>query len=331
MRKSIVFILVILMLPAYCGCAKKQPLAQPVSETRLMLDTVCTVTVYDPPDQSIVTGALDLCEKYNETLSISWEGGDLWNINHAGGAPVTVDQQTADVIKEGLDYGDFSGGMFDITIGKVSTLWDFTGNPAVPSAPDLAAALETVDYRKVTVTGDTVRLSNPKTWLDLGGIAKGYIADQLAAYLKGRGVNAAIIDLGGNIYTVGAKPDGSPWRVGIKQPFEGGSEIIGALSTGEASIVTSGIYERQFVQDGVMYHHILDPATGMPVKSDLISATIVTSNSSIGDALSTIVILAGSANAKTLLDKAPGVIGAVLMRDDGQLIQYGNIDFTAAK
>ena len=308
------------------GCAAK-PAPQPASETRLLLDTVCTITIYDPPDQALVSEAMDLCEKYNIMFSIAQEDGDVWRINHAGGAPVTVDPQTAELISLGLRYGDYSNGAFDITIGRVSTLWDFSGHPSVPSASDLATALSTVDYRQVDVTGNTVRLNNPEAWIDLGGIAKGYIADQLAAFLKERGVKAAVIDLGGNVLIVGAKPDGSQWHVGIKQPFSTGSEIVGALTIGEASIVTSGIYERQFERDGVLYHHILDPSTGEPAKTDVVSATIVTESSVIGDAMSTIVILNGSVRAEGLLKDVPGYMGAILMLDDGQMVQFGDINF----
>ena len=309
------------------ACAPKTP-QRPLSETRLLLDTVCTVAIYDPAaDKDLPGEALDLCAEYERLLSRTIEGSDIWRINHAGGQPVTVDTRTAAVIQAGLEYGAFSGGLFDITIGQVSALWDFSGNPAVPSPAQLSAAQETVDYRRVTVTGNTVQLAHAGAWLDLGGIAKGYIADQLAAFLKERGVNAAVIDLGGNIVTVGAKPDGKPWRIGIEQPFSGRREVIGALNTGEASIVTSGIYERQFEENGVLYHHILDPASGLPSRSDVISATVVSQSSTVGDALTTIIILTGSEKAPALLEQAPGLMGALLMLENGELLQYGEVDF----
>ena len=308
-----------------CGCSAKP--APPVNDTRLLLDTVCTVTLYDPPDMSIISEAMDLCEKYDAMFSISREGSDVWRINHAGGAPVPVDPQTAELIRLGLQYGDYSGGLFDITIGRVSTLWDFSGNPSVPSSSDLAAALATVDYRQVAVTGDIVQLHDPEAWIDLGGIAKGYIADHLAAFLKERGAKGAVIDLGGNIVVIGAKQDGSPWRVGIREPFDESGGIIGALTTTEASVVTSGIYQRQFSQDGVVYFHILDPGTGMPGRTDVVSATVLTDSSAAGDALSTILVLGGSSRAASLLENAPGYIGALLILDDGRLVSLGDADF----
>jgi len=314
-----------LMLP---GCNSSHE-TEPLSETRLLLDTVCTITVYDHSKQALITAALDLCAQYEAMFSRAMEGGSIWRINHAEGLPITVETQTAELLQAGLDYGALSGGLFDITVGRLCALWDFNGNPAVPSPPQLAAARDTVDYRRVFIEGTTVWLGDRKAWLDLGGIAKGYIADQIAGFLKERGVKSGIIDLGGNIVTVGLKPDGGLWHVGVTEPFGNRSEIIGSLSVGEASIVTSGIYERQFMENGTLYHHILNPSSGMPVESDIVSVTIVSESSTAGDALSTIAILLGSDNAVALFDQVPGLMGAVLVLKSGELLQYGDIDFTA--
>jgi len=286
--------------------------------------------VYDPDEQPLLAEALDLCAKYESLYSRTMEGSDIWRINHARGIPVTVEASTSGLIKTALDYSVLSGGWFDITVGRLCALWDFSGNPSVPPPAELAAVRDTVDYRQVFVDGDTVWLGNAQAWLDLGGVAKGYIADQIAGFLKEHGVKNAIIDLGGNIVTVGSKPGGDLWRIGVDQPFSSRSEIIGSLSVGEASVVTSGIYERQFVDNGISYHHILNPATGMPVDSDVVSVTIVSESSTAGDALSTIVLLLGSEKAAPLLEQTPGLMGAVLMLKSGELLQYGDITFTAS-
>ena len=329
-KKSVILILLLFMSLPLIGCSSGQK-KEPLSETRLLLDTVCTITVYDPAEQGLLTQALDLCEHYEAMFSRTMEGGSIWRINHAEGFPVPVEEQTAQLLQVGLEYGVLSGGCFDITVGKLCALWDFNGSPAVPSPTQLAAARDTVDYMQVFIEGATVQLGDPQAWLDLGGIAKGYIADQIADFLKEHGVKSAIIDLGGNIVTVGLKPDGALWQIGVTQPFGDRSEIIGSLSIGEASIVTSGIYERQFVENGKLYHHILDPFSGMPVESDVVSVTIVSESSTAGDALSTIVILAGSENAAALLDQASGLMGAVLVLKSGELLQYGDIDFAAGR
>jgi len=309
------------------GCDySRQP--EPIGESRLLLDTVCTVTLYEPADKELVTEALDLCAEYETMLSRTIEGSDIWRVNNSGGTPVSVDGKTAGLLRDALDYSVLSGGLFDITVGRLCVLWDFTGSPAVPMPDELDDARDTVDYRQIYLDGNTVRLGNAETWLDLGGIAKGYVADQIADFLRERGVKSAIIDLGGNIVTVGEKPDGSLWNIGVNQPFADRSEIVGKISVGEASVVTSGIYERQFTENGKLYHHILDPVSGMPADSDVVSVTIVSESSTAGDALTTIVILLGSERAAALLDQAPGVMGAVLVLKSGELLIYGDIDFT---
>jgi len=322
--------IVCLIFLAFCcifsGCAKKQP-PEPLSETRLLLDTVCTITIYDVVDPALLTEALDLCAFYESLFSRTMEGSDVWRVNHAAGAPVAVDAATAELLRAGLAYGNLSGGMFDITIGRLCALWDFSGAPAVPAPEKLAAARDTVDFRLATITDNTVQMIYAAAWLDLGGIAKGYIADMLAIFLKECGVASAVIDLGGNIVTVGLKPGGNLWRIGVEQPFSDRSELIGVLNTGEASIVTSGIYERQFTENGVLYHHILDPHTGLPVKSDIVSVTVVSESSTAGDAISTIIILLGSEKTAPLLAQVPGLMGAVMMLENGELLQYGDIDF----
>ena len=327
MRRNKKAIIVIVLSLALCGCAAKQP-AAPISETRLLLDTVCTITMYEPYDRELLSEALDLCQEYEILFSRTVEGSDVWRINNTGGTLVAIHPETAELIGLGLEYCALSGGLFDITIGRLSSLWDFGGNAAeVPALSDIEEAIKTIDYRQIRIAGNTVQLGDPEAMLDLGGIAKGYIAEKLAGFLKEKGVKGAVIDLGGNIVTVGTKPDGSAWNIGVEKPFGDSGETIGIISTGEASIVTSGIYERQFIKDGKLYHHILDPTTGMPAKSDVTSATVITENSAIGDAFSTIPVLVGKEKTMTLTDKVPGLKGIILILENGEIFQQGDIDF----
>ena len=319
-------ILVIFITAALCGCAEKQP-AAPISETRLLLDTVCTITMYEPYDRGLVSEALDMCEEYEALFSRTVTGSDVWRINNAGGAPVEVHPDTLELIGIGLEYCALSDGLFDITIGRLTSLWDFGGDGHVPAASDIEAALKTIDYRQITIAGNTVQLKDPGAALDLGGVAKGYIAEKLASFLKERGTKGAVIDLGGNVVAVGEKPDGSAWNIGVEDPFGSGGEIVGIISTGQASIVTSGIYERQFVRDGRSYHHILDPTTGMPAESGIVSATVVTESSAVGDAFSTIPILLGHEKTMALVEQVPELMGLIIILEDGELIKYGDIDY----
>jgi len=349
---SIVF-LTIFIVSLLCGCSNpsmsvQNRLGEQVSETRLLLDTFCTITIYGAADPGLLDEAFELCAEYEALLSITAEGGDVWRVNHAGGEPVTVDPRTIELIKEGLEFGVISSGMFDITIGRLSRLWDFGAadgddlslEPTIPAEAELEAARVTVDYRQVSIDGDTVQLANSDAWLDLGAIAKGYIADKIAGFLTEHGVTMALIDLGGDIMTVGNKQDGSPWRIAVREPFGEMDEYLGVIEIsaeipgvmpGEipgVSVTSSGVYERQFEKDGVLYHHILDPNTGMPVKSDVISATVLAENAVTGEGLSTTMVLLGSSEIQGLLYKYPGFIGAVLVLDSGEVLELGDVRLT---
>ena len=197
------------------------------------------------------------------------EGSDVWRINHAEGRPVQVSGETLEIIEAARQVSELSGGAFDISIAPASTLWDFTsGATVLPDAEALARAAGRVDYSRVAVEGDTVTLP-AGMMIDLGGIAKGYIADRVKAYLADRGVESAILSFGGNIVAIGEKPDGSAWKVGIQDIDRPTGEYMLVAQNFGGSTVTSGIYERGFELDGVYYHHILDPKTGWSVQNEL--------------------------------------------------------------
>jgi len=314
------------------GCAGKQS-GEQISETRLLLDTYCTITVNTPVDSGLLKEAFSLIENYEALFSITIEGSDVWRINHANGEPVPVDPQTVELVKRGLEFGELSGGMFDITIGRLSRLWDFGDKPDQPSVPgeaELTEARLTVDYRQVNVcTADsTVQLVDPDAWIDIGAIAKGYIGDKIAEFLIESGVTGALIDLGGDVVTVGSRHDGTPWRIGLREPSGGnnGSGLLGVVEVAGVSVIGSGTYERQFEINGISYHHILDPKTARPVISDIVSATVVTKNALTGEGLSTIVILLGSEKAQEVFGQVPDFIGAVLVLDSGEILRLGNIE-----
>ncbi len=311
-------IIIISAITALMSGAQKQP----VSETRFMLDTVCTVTLYqwDGDENEIINGAFELCGRYDRLLSTTVSGSDIYRINHSHGQPVTVSPETAELITDALNYCEMSGGEFDITIYPVKTLWDFSGESAVlPDSRKLSAAAAMVDYTKVNVCGTTVTI--PKgSGIDLGAIAKGYIADRLVEYLKTGNVTSAIVDLGGNIYAIGSKPDGDSWRVGIRQPFGSGEADIAEIT--DASVVTSGVYQRYFELDGRIFHHILRSSDGMPCDTGLYSVTVISKKSEQCDALSTVCMLLGYEKSIEMLDDTDG-IKAVFITSDNQIMYYG--------
>ncbi len=297
-------LITVLIIITQTGCGEKDP----VSKSDFCLDTTCDIKVYDMESGEagrILDSAFDEIDRYENLMSKTIEGSDIYKINHAQGQPVEVSEDTLNVIELGLEMSELSGGMFDITIGKVSSLWNFNGDdPEVPAQADLDEALATVGYKNIVIDGSSVSLKNPQTELDLGGVAKGYIADRICDYLEQQGVKKAVVNLGGNVSVLGEKAEDAPWNIAIERPYSDRTEMMGYVSVTDATVVTSGIYERKFEQDGVIYHHVLDPHTGYPVNSDLEAATIraAEGNSGFCDGLSTVCLMLGRDKAQTLIE-----------------------------
>ena len=290
------------------GCGGKEP----VSGSEFCLDTSCEITIYDMEGMSedkaagIIDQAFAGIREYENMLSRTVEGSDVYRINHAEGKSTEVSEETLDVIRTGLLMAELSGGKFDITVGALTDLWKFTSdNPSVPEDQEISKALETVGYENITMKGNEVGLSDSETRIDLGGVAKGYIADKTGEYMEAQGVTRAIINLGGNITAIGEKEEDTPWNIGIERPYSDRSEIVGSIKVSDKTVVTSGIYERQFVEDGVRYHHVLDPQTGYPAETDLEAVTItaVKGNSGFCDSLSTACLILGKEKAHRLVLK----------------------------
>ena len=290
------------------GCGGKEP----VSGSEFCLDTSCEITIYDMEGMSedkaagIIDQAFAEIREYENMLSRTVEGSDVYRINHADGKSTEVSVETLDVIHTGLLMAELSGGKFDITVGALTDLWKFTSdNPSVPEDQEIRQALETVGYENITMKGNEVGLSDSETRIDLGGVAKGYIADKTGEYMEAQGVTKAIINLGGNITAIGEKEEDTPWTIGIERPYSDRSEIVGSIKVSDKTVVTSGIYERQFVEDGVRYHHVLDPQTGYPAETDLEAVTItaVKGNSGFCDSLSTACLILGKEKAHRLVLK----------------------------
>lgn len=312
-------IITTLMIITQTACVSEEP----VSKTEFLLDTVCTITVYGMSEDQgteVLNKAFTSCAAYEKMLSKTDKGSDIYNINHARGKPVTVTKKTYGLIKDALEYGRISKGKFDITIGAVSQLWDFkSDNPKVPDRDKLEAAVKTVDYRNVVLMeGNRVRLKNPDAKLDLGGVAKGYIADRLTEEMESEGVEQAIINLGGNIVVLGEKAKGMPWNIGIERPYSDRSEIIGTVALMDSSIVTSGIYERKFSVNGKLYHHVLDPDTGYPAETRLEAVSIQAPKgfSEQCDAYSTICLILGLEEGTDLVEKTQSIKAAFINKED---------------
>ncbi|HJB45374.1 MAG TPA: FAD:protein FMN transferase [Candidatus Mediterraneibacter surreyensis] len=305
------------------GCTVP-PKSESLTMTGTYFDTVVQIEVWGA-DQEIMEHCRQMCEDYEQMLSATIETSEISRINNAGGEPVEVSDETAGLIEEGIKYGDISDGQFDITIASATDLWNFTDNEEkiLPDPDELAEAVTHIDYHCIKVEGNTVTLTDPEARIDLGGIAKGYIADRLKEYLKDEGIEHALIDLGGNMLTLGRRYDGNDFRIGIQKPFADTGTAMAVVSVNDKSVVTSGDYERYFEKDGVIYHHILDPDTGYPVQNDLDQVTIISDQSVDGDALSTTCFAMGLEDGLELIRSLDG-IEAVFVTKDGEMHTSSN-------
>lgn len=302
-----------------CGCTAE---SEPISRTGFYFDTVIQITLYDSQDVSLLDGCFTLAARYEDMFSATKEGSDIWKLNHSASAPVAVTADTAGLLRTALYYAELTDGRIDPTILPAAELWHFGSDqtPAVPDTDALAKALTHVDYHALRITETdgsySAMLTDPDAAVDLGFIAKGYIADRMKDYLVSEGVGSACINLGGNVVTIGSKPDQQPFRIGVQKPFAEDGTPITVVSLSDASLVSSGIYERYFCVGDTLYHHILDPSTGYPVENDLAGVTILSPGSVEGDALSTTCYCLGLDEGMKLIESLDGIEAVFITKDN---------------
>ena len=302
-----IIILVVLMVIIVAIAFLMGKRSKPISKDGYYFDTYVNLTVYNQKDAKNLDECLQMCERYEKLFSRTLKGSDIWNVNNAGGEAVSVDPETYYLIEKALEFCEETDGAVDLTVAPLVDAWGFNHNDEVrtnkPSDEEIKEALGKVNYKNVILLDNNmIKLEGEGTKIDLGFIAKGYIADKLKEYLVSKNVKSAIISLGGNIVVIGNKPDGSEYNIGIKDPDNSG-DIIKSLKVSDKSVVTSGTYERYVEYSGVKYHHILDTKTGYPVDNGVQSVTIVSDSSLEGDALSTICLILGEEGAEEILDK----------------------------
>ena len=255
------------------------------------------LTVYG--DEDILTDTEALIRDLEQKLSVTRPDSEIYALNEAGTAALSEDTQA--LLRRALAICALTDGALDITVYPVVRAWGFTtGAYRVPEAEELTALLEKVDYTKIA------DLTLPEgVLIDLGAVAKGCAADRAAALWRERGVESGLMNLGGNVYALGTKPNGGPWRVGLRDPFS--EATLAALEVTDSAVVTSGGYERYFEEDGVRYHHIIDPAAGTPARSGLASVTVVGTEGTLCDGLSTAFFVMGLDRASALWRTLEGV------------------------
>ena len=348
-KLNIVMLAAVLMALAGCsGAGGKAP--EPVMGDGFYLDTICTISIYRMTgDQGEVKAAADmsdeanaaineafgLCSDLESKISRTRKDSDISRINNAKGEWVDVNEDTRELIQKGIEYSDSSDGSFDITVGGVTEQWDFHApedEAKIPDAESLAEAVKHINYRNIAIEGNKVRLTDPETKLDLGGIAKGWIGDRMTELLESKGVVSAVINLGGNVICIGGKTDEDDFAIGVETPFSDRKEIIGKIDARDKTLVTSGVYERQIEVDGKKYHHILDTKTGWPVETDLDAVTLSADkgHSADIDALSTTCLILGADDGMKLIEGQDGIEG-VFVLSDGDIRTTSGAGLEAAK
>ncbi|MBD5099000.1 MAG: FAD:protein FMN transferase [Clostridiales bacterium] len=281
------------------------------------MDTVMTLRLYEGGDEALLDRAEGRVKELEALWSVTDENSEIYALNRDGAAELSP--ETAELLDMALGMCRRANGALDITIYPILRSWGFTtGEYAIPAEAELAALLPLVDYTQVRRDGTYASLADGME-IDLGSVAKGYTGDELSYWMKENGVTSALLDLGGNIQAVGAKPDGSPWRVGVRDPEGDGN--IGVVEVADQAVVTSGGYERYFEEDGVRYWHILNPQTGFPARSGLISVTVVGDTGAVCDALSTALFVMGREGAVNFWLRHGAELGfeLVLVEEDGSV------------
>lgn len=287
------FLLLILSSFILLASCNKNITTEPIAKTEFVLGTVCTITLYDDEADEAFEESFQRLKEIEDKMTINAAGSEVDLVNNAAGEEyIKVSKDTFFVISEGKKYSELSGGLFDISVGPLVKLWNIgTDSARLPTQEEINSKLPLVGYENILLdeNENKIMLKNKDMIIDLGGIAKGYAADEVKRILKDYGIKNAIINLGGNVLTIGDNPQGRPWRIGIQNPDASRGDYVGTIQSTDQTIVTSGIYERYFVADGKHYHHMLNPYDGYPFDNNLASVTIITDKSIIADAFSTSV------------------------------------------
>lgn len=359
MRKRLAVLIALLVTVGWvlmgCGAKEKAPnsgkASESASQVAFTLGTVAQLTVHGPDADEAVSAVIQELDRLTAALDRFTPDSEVHRVNTAGGEWVEVGSETFGLTQAALELAELTGGAFDPTVAPLIDLWGFVEDPnALPDENDsptvlvgqrppedeaIQSVLQRIGYQMVELDADgsKIRLDSPRAELDFGAIAKGYAADRAVAILRERGIASGLVDLGGDMFALGSKPDGTPWRVGIAHPREPGA-LVAVIPVEDRAIVTSGDYERYFEYEGVRYTHLVDPRTGYP-QHELASVTVVATKGTEADALATAVAVMGIDEGLALLESLPGVDG-LLIGTDGRIemtsglrdrIQLRGVDF----
>lgn len=312
---KIKFLFFILIFPVFFVSCQN---SQTYHSSFLSMDTAISFQITGKNAQQIGKDCQSLVENLERILSKTIPDSDIAKLNEQKTVPIEdLSESTVELLLFAEKFSQESGGVFDPVLGQLTSLWDFqSDSPSLPTEDEISAALEKSGIRYLSIDSDEISLQQDAL-LDLGGIAKGYIAQKTIELLEERQIKSALLSFGGNICAIGSNGD-RPWKIGVADPQDP-SSYIGYLELEDTCAVTSGVYQRYFTVDGVRYHHILDPKTGYPSDSGLQSVTVIYPDSTVADALSTALFLLGTEKAETVLSYYPDAM-VLFLTDDNEIL-----------
>ena len=322
MKKWIIFALAFCLLT---GCSVAEEPEKKITKEIFAMDTVMQLTVYGDRGEKAMSEAIQLINRLDRLFSVTNKKSDIARINAANGRPTAVAHETYELIQTSKKYSEQTQGAMDISIYPLVKAWGFTQDKQqVPTKKVRDEAVKRVDYREIQcLSGQKIQLKRGME-IDLGAVAKGYVSQKIMELWEKDGIKSAIISLGGNVQTIGKKKDDSLYQVGITDPADGTS-LFGSIEVKDKAVVTSGIYQRNFTENGVLYHHIMDAGTGMPAQNDLASVTVITDEGTKADALATALFVMGEDKAKKYQKIHPD-IQLLLIRKDGSFWQSEKVN-----
>jgi len=322
---------VITVLLLLVGCNDVSETNEPISKSSFMLGTVVSISVYGIEDETIFTQVFDRLKEIEAKMSKTIETSEISRINIYSetsdiNKQLEIDSDVFNVIERAIEYGDKSNDRFDITLAPIVELWGIgTEKETIPEKEDINKLLTTVGQDKIKINSKNNISISQNTQIDLGGIAKGYAADEVERMLRESGVNKAIINLGGNVKVIGEKNKGIPFKIGIQDPISERNNYLGIVEVTDKTIVTSGDYERYFEVDGIRYHHIFDPTTGYPFETNVASVTVIGDESIVADVMSTILYLMDINEGIEFVDTLEGVDCIYVTKDKEIYLSNGSI------
>ncbi len=309
------------------GTNENATISNPYSDTEFLMGTVVSISIFSEGKEEVLEMAFDRVRELEGKVTVNEEGSEIEEINmNAGIAPVTVSEDTFNLIEAGLEFSEYSNGAFNAVIGPLTQLWSIGFDDArKPEQREIDEVLPLLNYQDVEINRDerTVFLKKEGMRFDFGALAKGFITDEVVKVLQENGVKSAIIDLGGNIYVMGTNTQGNEWTVGIQDPFSARGSVVGNFPASNLSIVTSGVYERYLEVEGVTYHHILNSETGFPFDNDIAGVSIISEKSIDGDGLTTIAFAKGVEEGLAFIETVDSVEAIFISHDKDVYITSG--------